>query len=73
MYTIPYADHWILVLNSEDLTLSYYPTRYTNDVMQVNVPTQGFPPQWKQFTIDCRSFLQGFLQMPGSNMILVGK
>ena len=52
MYAIPYADHWILALNSEVGAFGYYPPDYANDVMRVNVPTQKGSAPVEQFTID---------------------
>ena len=52
MYAIPYADHWIVALNSEAGAFGYNPPDYANDVMRVNVPVQQKDQSVEQFTID---------------------
>ncbi len=52
VYAIPYADHWVLALNSEAGAFGYSPPDYDNDVLRIRVPVQRLESSLEQFTID---------------------
>lgn len=64
VYAIPYADHWVIALNSEAGAFGYNPPDYANDIMRINVQTAQRDSVTEQFTIDFVSDSAGLsLQM----------
>ncbi len=64
LYTIPNADKWKVVLNSEIGAWGYYEPDYTKDVVRVEVPTKMESNSLEQLTITSQP------QGEGTNIVI---